>query len=496
MLQDRCVADKELLEKVKEIKRGKDKGKKKEEKTESCVVVDDQIYEQIYKDFKNFFITMNEDGPEEVKEIAGIKPIESDAIKKNMIILPDGIEDFGDISELVKEIQEHIHKYLDISEDMEIFAVYYILLSWLYDKTKTLNYFRFLGDWGSGKSRALDIIGRLCYKPILVFGALTPAVVYRMLDKWKGTLVLDEGDFNKSDEQSDIMKILNAGFEKSRASVARCNPNDVSIIDTFEVFGPKVISSRKTWNDKALESRCLTERMMQTTRKDIIPVLDDDYYKKENELRRKLLKFRFDYYNKIKYEYHDLGIDELEPRLKQAVASFTALLENIPELMERFKRFIKEYNKQLIEERSDSYEGYIVQAIADLLLNGQVYISTSDIVAQINESFGTEYKPRSVGRVLKSFGFDNKLMKIETKTTRVLILDENVLKTVFERYLPVGHEMRQKVTKVTKVTTACGGLCDFVTQAQTDMSGNKTSGSPHSDVTNVTVVTEGSEDDR
>ena len=492
MSQDRSVVDKELLEKVKEIKRSKDKSKNKKQNTASMVLSEGKVYEQIQRDGENLFLSLEE----ESKEVDGIVPIDSDAIKKGMILLPDGIEEYEDISALTKEIQEHVHKYLDISEDMEIFAVYYILLSWLYDKTKTLNYFRFLGDWGSGKSRALDIIGRLCYKPILVFGALTPAVVYRMLDLWKGTLVVDEGDFNNSDEQNEIMKIFNAGFEKSRASVARCNPNDVSIIDTFEVFGPKVISSRKTWRDKALESRCLTERMMQTTRKDIIPVLDDDYYEKENSLRRKLLKFRFDYYNKIKYEYHDLGIDELEPRLKQAVASFTTLLENIPELMERFKAFIREYNKQLIDERSDSYEGYIVQALADLLLADQVYITTSDIVAQINESFGTEYKPRSVGRVLKSFGFDNKLMKIEAKTMRTLILDENVLKTIFERYLPIGHEMRKKVTKVTKVTTASGGLCNFVTQAQTDNRGNKTASSPHSDVTNVTNVTEGSDGDR
>lgn len=453
----------------------------------SCYEKDGQLYEQIHEGTESMFITLNGNEPKTLKDIDDHAPIKSDAITKGVVLLPDGIEDYGDIGKLVENIRTHMRKYLDINKDHEIFACYYILLSWLYDKTTTLNYMRALGDWGSGKSRYLDVIGRLCYKPILVFGALTPAVVYRLLDLWKGTLVLDEADFRKSDEQADIMKILNAGFELSRSSVARCNTIDPAKIDVFRVYGPKVIASRKSWYDKALETRCITEKMMQTERKDIIPVLDDGYYAAEVLLRRKLLKFRFDYYKKIEYKYHDLGIPELEPRLKQAVSSFTVLLENMPELLDKFKKFILSYNEKLIEDRAESLEGMVVYAMVDFIENDVFIMTASQITEKINELNKTDYKNRSVGRVIKSLGFENVQQKIDGKNMKIIKMVPKTLKTVFERYVPKAERKGfEKVTKVTKVTIPLGGSLISLLNTKTLPSTLP----PVTVVTNDTVVTQ------
>lgn len=432
------------------------------------VIKDGKLYEQIWnEEDESMFLTMNDGHPKTVEKVDEIHPIGDSAIKKGVVVLPDKTEEYGSIQKLVKEIQEHLNKYLDISEDHEIFASFYVLFSWVYDKTTTLNYLRSLGDWGTGKSRYLDVIGRMCYKPIMVNGALTPAVVYRLLDLWGGTLILDEGDFKKSDEQADIIKILNAGFEKSRSSVARCNPNDPSIIDTFKVYGPKVLASRKTWYDQALESRCMTERMKVTNRKDIPPILDKEYYEKETELRRKLLKFRFDYYDKISYEYKDLGIPDLEPRLKQAVSSFAVLFHNIPGLMRRFRKFIRKYNEALIEERSSSYEGMIAWGVISLIMKGEKNFGTRDVCEAMSEEFGGDFKSRSVGKILKSLGFDIKVKRTKDGTRRCIIFEPDILKSVAERYLPVGHEFRKNikknVTSVTFVTTPLGGPTKNVT---------------------------------
>ena len=55
------------------------------------------------------------------------------------------------------------------------------MLSWCYDVLNTVPYLRALGDYGTGKSRFEDIIGGLCYKPMFTNGAITPAVIYRVL---------------------------------------------------------------------------------------------------------------------------------------------------------------------------------------------------------------------------------------------------------------------------------------------------------------------------
>jgi hypothetical protein len=456
----------------------------------SCFVKDNgQLYEQIYRDGEMLFLTINGDNEETVKIIDDVVPIESDAVKKGVVLLPDCSENYGNIESLVKRLQEHINKYLDISEDHEIFACYYILLSWLYDKTETLNYMRALGDYGSGKSRYLDVIGRLCYKPILVVGALTTPVLYRMLDLWGGTLVMDEGDFKKSDEQADIMKIFNAGFEKSRAAVIRCNPNDPKEIETFAVYGPKVISSRKNWNDLALESRCLTERMLQTAREDILPVLGEEYYESELNIRRMLLKFRFDYYGEIKYEYKDLGITELEPRLKQAVSSFTVLFQNIPELLGRFKEFIKKYNENLIEERSESYEGMITQGLFYHIMDGNEHITSKTLSDYMKDEFDVEYNSRGVGKLLKSLGFDSVPKKVEGKTKRVIKLDDCILKIVAKRYLPIGHEFRKDGYMSYISYMPIRGGTQNVTKGKKRINGYIDTPTPHNHVTNVTHVT-------
>ena len=61
----------------------------------------------------------------------------------------------------------------------------------------------------------------------------------------------------------------------------------------FDPFGPKVISSRKTFSDHALESRCITEIMRETDRNDIPTELTTTFFKERLELRNKLLLYRF-----------------------------------------------------------------------------------------------------------------------------------------------------------------------------------------------------------
>ena len=428
----------------------------------SCVLDKNNVlYEQVWDGDKSSFVTVDSNGKTTYKDTVinkhGIEilPISDDALTKGVVLLPDKPEKYIDLKELMKLIQNHIHKYLDVEEDMEVFYVFYVLLTWLQDKTNTINYLKMMGDYNTGKSRGLDTVGRICYKPIIINGALTVAPIFRLLNLWEGTLIIDEGDFKQSDEQANIMKILNAGFERSRASVIRCNPLDPSKIEAFSVYGAKIISSRKPWNDNALESRCLTENMSSTTRKDIIPVLGKEYYAAEDMIRRKLLKFRMDYYDKIDYEYKDIGI-ELDSRLKQSISSFTILFHSIPEALERFKIFIRKYNDRLIEARSDSYEGVIVQALAELIDSGNDKLNSKNIADKILSLFGSEYKPAGIGKLMASFGMRSTSKKVEGVTKRVFKLNNVKLESIFMKYLPLNHPTRtrinSKVTVVTEVT--------------------------------------------
>jgi hypothetical protein len=85
------------------------------------------------------------------------------------------------------------------------------------DRFNEVPYLRAIGDFGSGKSRFIQSIGILCYKPVFTGGATTPSPIFRIVNEVHGTLIIDEADFKFSDMTSEIVKILNTGYQKRYA---------------------------------------------------------------------------------------------------------------------------------------------------------------------------------------------------------------------------------------------------------------------------------------
>ena len=378
-----------------------------------------------------------------------IVPIVSDAVAKGAVLLPTMPMEYGGEEQLLDDIRAHIHAHLDISEEMETFSAYYVLLTWLYDRFNSVPYLRAMGDTGSGKSRFLDTIGRICYKPMISSGAATAAPIFRLINRWKGTMVIDEGDFGKSDTHQDIIKIFNTGFERGRP-VIRCNKDDPNEVEFHEVYGPKVISTRYTFTDKALESRCLTEIMKQTNRKDMPYVINDDFFKSEVELRNKLLMFRFRNWNKVDPK-KTIDVD-VEPRLRQATHSFAALLSGNEALEERFKMFIIGYQNELIEERSTSWEGQIINAIKQLIEEDELMdVSAGLIRDKIKESGGEEIGTRLIGKIMRSLGLETRNKKTEGRVRKCMVLDAEKLQGLYKRYINTETITSEKGSVVARV---------------------------------------------
>src|SRR5947199_9529121 len=188
-------------------------------------------------------------------------------IKNEVVLLPSQPEEYGSEEGLLDEIQSFIHAYVDVSPLFEKIASYYVLFSWVYDGFNELPYLRLRGDPGSGKTRFLLTVGSLCYKPIFASGASTVSPLFHIIDAFRGTLIIDEGDFRLSDERAEIVKILNngnaKGFPVLRSEVSgnkEFNPR------AYAVFGPKIVATRGFFEGKALKTRCPTEAMGGTGR--------------------------------------------------------------------------------------------------------------------------------------------------------------------------------------------------------------------------------------
>tara|TARA_Y100000034_G_scaffold49801_1_gene61525 strand:- start:3138 stop:4730 length:1593 start_codon:yes stop_codon:yes gene_type:complete len=443
------------------------KKEKKEKPIEtSFIEYDGKLYEQCYKKDEGVTFAVWDGISVDYKhktEIDGVmfQPIYAQDYVKGLILLPEKAEQYESEEKLVEEIKQFLKKWLGVSESYYTIATYYILTTWVYDKFDTMNYMRALGDTGVGKSRFLDVIGGLCYKFTLISGAVTPAPVFRLLEKWKGTLGIEEADLKESDETNEIIKILNCGFEKNKP-VVRCDKNEPSKIDTFEVYGPKVIVTRKEFHDQATEARCLTEVMMQDGSKP--DTKTKDFYKDRDKLRNKLLMFRFNNYNSVNVDKAlEIDLSGLEPRLRQASRGFLALVWDKPKLLDEFKEFLDDYNQKLIENRSSSWEGLIINALAEILVDGIENITCKTI----SDKIGIEKLTyRKVGSILHRFKLELKPKLVENKTKKVLKIDKNIIPILFDRYIPEDNlkknakisvinftdESKKNITEITELT--------------------------------------------
>ena len=318
-------------------------------------------------------------------------------IRHEVVLFPSGPEEYGSEAELLGEIQSFIHRYVDVSPLYEKIATYYVLLSWIYDSFNELPYLRLKGDPGSGKTRFLLTMGSLCYKPIFASGASTVSPIFRILDAFRGTLIVDEADFRLSDERAEIIKILNNGNAKgfpvlrSEASPTReFNPR------AYAVFGPKLVATRRPFEDRALESRCITEEMGQSRLREDVPINLPAAHKEEAlRLRNKLLLFRFRNLGK-RTPKEDLVDRSIEPRLNQIFVPLLSIADD-PAARAELKELARQYHRETVEARGMDLEAELLEIIRELRGSSpEGRVALQEITAGFNDRQTSEHDRRTV----------------------------------------------------------------------------------------------------
>jgi hypothetical protein len=319
--------------------------------------------------------------------------LRNNLIKHEVVLFPSEPAEYGTAAELVGAIQDFIHHYVDVSPLFEKIASYYVLFSWVYDSFNELPYLRLRGDPGSGKTRFLLTVGSLCYKPIFASGASTVSPLFRILDAFRGTLIIDEGDFRLSDEKAEIVKILNNGNAKGFPVLRSESTNGKEFNPrAYAVFGPKFIATRGYFEDRALESRCLTEEMGQNRLRNDIPInLPPGHKDEARELRNKLLLFRFRNLHR-QQSVEDLVDRAIEPRLNQVFVPLLSIIED-PEAREELQELARRYNRELIAERGLDTEAQVLEIIRDMLASPfETRLSVKDIMSWFVDRCGADYE--------------------------------------------------------------------------------------------------------
>jgi hypothetical protein len=159
----------------------------------------------------------------------------------------------------------------------------------------------------------------------------------------------------------------------------------------YHVFGPKLVATRGHFEDRALESRFLTEEMGQNRLREDIPInLPAAYQEEALPIRNKLLLFRFRNLGK-RQANADLVDRGIEPRLNQIFVPLLSIIGD-PQAREDILALARRYNREIIADRGMDAEAQVLEVIRDLAASSEhPTLSIRDITSWFTDRYGTDY---------------------------------------------------------------------------------------------------------
>lgn len=340
----------------------------------------------------------------EGKHFRPIRPA-NNLLKHDAIRFASEATTHGDATSLLSDIERYLAAYVSLEPDARRLAAAYVLLTWVYDAFRELPYLRFRGDYGTGKTRALLVVGSITYKPFFASGASTVSPIFHTLDTFRGTLIFDEADFRFSDEKAELVKILNNGNAKG-FPVLRTRVTERREFDpqAFVVYGPKIVGMRHTYEDRALESRFLSIDMLPGRSAGTPLNLPLSQEEDALELRNKLLGYRLRERSRVGLDA-SLADPLLEARTNQILLP---LLSVTPD--EEVRRSIRNVacarETTMRADRGFSTEGRLIALLTDQALDRR---PLREVASAFSEAHAADYdRPitsRGMGTILRRLGF-------------------------------------------------------------------------------------------
>ena len=116
----------------------------------------------------------------------------------------------------------------------------------------------------AGKTTLLELIGLLVHRPVAA-DSISPAALFRAIEKWKPTVIIDEADSavasgRADSERAETLKgLLNGGYRRTGKAI-RCAPPAHEPRE-FSTYCPKAFAGVKSFLADSTLSRCVTITM-------------------------------------------------------------------------------------------------------------------------------------------------------------------------------------------------------------------------------------------
>ncbi len=148
---------------------------------------------------------------------------------------PEPVDGDALILELVRRIQSHVV----ISSEAALTVALWIIVTWVHAEVAIHSPILMVtsAEAECGKSTLLGLVGFLVWRALASVG-ISPAALYRSIEKWGLTLIIDEADVVFV-QNEDLRSVVNSGWTRGQG-VLRCEGDDHEL-KLFPTFCPKAV---------------------------------------------------------------------------------------------------------------------------------------------------------------------------------------------------------------------------------------------------------------
>jgi hypothetical protein len=357
---------------------------------------------------------------------------------------PSGLD--GDHS-IVGEVEAFLRRYVVFASDAQVVAcALFVVHTHVIEAAEVTPYLAVTSaEKQSGKSRLLEVLDRLVRDSWKVVSP-SSAVLYRMIDQLKPTLLLDEVDtiFSQRGNYEDVRAVLNAGFRRG-SSIPRWDA-DKKTFDMFDPFGAKVLAGIGDLPD-TVQDRSIPIRLKRKTANETVERFRINKEATDAEpLRLRLRAWGHTNRASLSSARPDLP-DELSDRQQDAWEILLAVADLVGgEWPKQARRAAIE----LAKSRVDGQASWGVRVLGDLRVlfveRGKRHLASEECLTWLNSLDGAPWSTWNNGSGITTYKLNKLLEPFEIHTRDIRIADRpnpvkgihcQQLEEAFLRYLPI-----------------------------------------------------------
>lgn len=338
-------------------------------------------------------------------------------------------------ADLIREVLGTIHRFCVLPDYSDIVMAFWVLHAHAHDAADISPILAFTSpEKRCGKSTALNVVSVMVPKPIHTVNT-SAAVVFRVMDAYQPTVLIDEADTFLSDKD-ELRGILNGGHNRLTAKVLRTVGDDHEP-RAFCAWAPKCIAMIGNLPD-TLEDRALVVRLRRKQPGEVVERFRGDRIQQFVPLCRKAARWAQDNADALRGLDPDVP-DALHDRAQDNARAMIAIADLIggdwPELLR--SALVAMASRSDDEPKSAGV--LLLRDIAEIVEKWHGgHITSTDLVdelCKLEESPWAEWRrgqpitARGVAKLLKAYG----ITPGRTKTYRYYEITD--FRDAFDRYL-------------------------------------------------------------